>query len=154
MLKTFLKSSSRSNFIKYTKDKKKKNSSIGNQVGYIMIYLLILVYGLLSSLGLAYSNLAYIIPLMTASLLTAFSFFLTLFKAGGYLFSYKEYDLLLSMPFEIKDVVAAKFFYMYVKSLPLLISLSLSMYIGYTFGEGFSIVSTLFWMILTLVIPI
>ena len=154
LLKNFLKASSRRNFIKYTKDASKKKKSVGNSVAYVLIFLMIVIYGTLASIGLVYSGSANVIPVMTATLLTALAFILTLFRASGYLFSYKEYDMLVSMPFEIKDVVAAKFFYMYIKSLPLLIALSLSMYVGYLFGAKFSIVSMIFWLVLTLVIPI
>ncbi|MCQ2519505.1 MAG: hypothetical protein MJ107_03130 [Lachnospiraceae bacterium] len=154
LVKTFLKSTSYRNAVKYSTDKKRKNNSIGNMVAYGIVYLMLLVYVAAGSIGLSMSGMTSAIPGMCGILTVAMSFILTLLKSGGYLFGFKEYDMIVAMPFEIKDIVAAKFIYMYVKSLPMLVVMSLATYIGYAIGEGFDFWVLLIWLSLTFVMPV
>lgn len=154
LLKTFLKASSQRNFIKYSQDKKKRRNVIANSVAYAFVYLMVFAYCILNSVGMAMMGMENAIPGMCGVLIVALSFLFTLLKSNGYLYGYKEYDMLVAMPFEISDIVAAKFLYMYVKGFLLTGIISLSMYIGYAIGKGFDVFTLILWTVLTFALPI
>lgn len=53
------------------------------------------------------------IALVMASLI---SVFMSIYKAPGYLFSFKDYDILVSMPIKTGSILASKLFYMYINN--------------------------------------
>lgn len=154
LLKTFLKSTSSINVLKYSQDKKKrkyaKNTLTGNIIGCIVLAF----YVSLISIGLGRFSLADAIPVLCGEVLFAMPFIFTLLKAGGYLFGFKEYDMIMAMPFSANSVITAKFLYMYIKSFPLYGILSLSMLVGYIVGGKFSISYCIMWIILTVIVPV
>lgn len=154
LVNVFLKASSLSNQRKYSTDKKRKKNSSGNIAGRVILYLMLLIYVSLGTAGMALSGMAEVIPPTCAFMLTLVPLLFTLLKANGYLFGLKEYDMLVSMPFEIRDIVSAKFVYMYIKSMLMFAIMSAAMYIGYCIGTGFDFLVLLYWILLTIVTPI
>lgn len=154
LLKTLLRSTSLHNIYKYTKDKKKKRKVVGNYVGLTVIYLMLMVYSVAMCLGYGLAGIIDAAPAMCAMILSALAFFFTVFKTNGYLFNFKEYDMIMSLPFEASTVAGCKFLYMYIKALPWYISISLAMMIGYGFFAATSFAAYPIWIILTFFIPV
>ncbi|MCQ2537165.1 MAG: hypothetical protein MJ124_02075 [Lachnospiraceae bacterium] len=154
LLGTMFKATSSLNTLKYSKDKKKRGQIIGTAVGYALIYLLIIAYGAGSSYGVGTMGMGDSIPALTVISLFAVGFIFTLLKSNGYLYNFKEYDMLMSMPFEIKTIISCKFMYMYIKSLGLPYALSVSMMVGY----GLSVKPAFYvypcWLIISLFLPL
>ena len=86
--------------------------------------------------------------------LSLIAFLFTFFKTNGYLFAFKEYDMLMALPFEPKAVVGCKFLYMYLKNLPLYATVSVAVMIGYGMFEHPGVVTYVMWIILTAFIPL
>lgn len=154
LLRTMLKSSSQLNILKYTKDKKKKNQIIGNFVGMSFAYVALIAFCVLTCIGYGMAGIADCLPLISGMTICTLSFVFTVFKSNGYLFNFKEYDMIISLPFGVKDVAASKFLYMYVKSLPWYASLSLAMMIGYGYFMKPSVLVYPVWIILSLMLPV
>lgn len=154
LLKTFLKSTSSINVLRHSQDKAKRKYAKNSLVGEILGSVILAFYGTLVSLGLAKAGLTGEIPTLCAELLFAMPFILTLLKSSGYLFGFKEYDMIMSMPFSVNSIVTGKFLYMYIKSISLYGLISLSMLIGYSFGGKLNVISCISWIILTFVIPV
>ena len=154
LLRTFLKATSGRNILKYSTDKKQKSLIRGSYIGFGLVYCILLIYVTAASFGLGLIGMADIIPGMCGIIIFAMSLFFTLLKSNGYLFAFKEYDMIMSMPFEVKDVVSSKFLYMYVKNLPMNMVLALAMMAGYEFAKGLNILTIILWVILAFFLPV
>lgn len=154
LLKTFLKSTSLFNILKYSKEKKKKNNAVGSMVGLGFLYIFIIAYCVANSIGFGIFGMASSIPMLNAILISGMSFLFTILKANAYIFEFKEYDMIVSLPFEVKTIVADKFLYMYIKNLPWVLSISFSLLVGYGIYEKPGLIVYPLWMILTLFVPL
>ncbi len=154
LLKTFLQSTSSINVLKYSKDKNKRKYATSSLVGIVILDIVLVVYATMMSVGLAYSGLGRDIPGACALLLLVMPFLFTLLKANGYLFGFKEYDMIMSMPFSVKSIVSGKFWYMYIKAMPMYGLLSLSMLIGYAFGRYLTLWGCIQWIVMTFAMPL
>ena len=154
LVKTLLLSTSRINSCKYCRDKKKRGKMIGGMIGEAMLYILLMAYCVSNCIGFGFYGLADAIPVTCALVISGLSLVLTFFKANGYLFGFKEYDMLMSLPFEPKDIAACKFMYMYIKSIPWYMSVSVSMLICYGVYAKPSAAVYPVWLILSLLLPI
>lgn len=154
LLRTLLLSTSLHNIGKHSKDPKKKKKVTGGYIGIILLYAMLIGYSAMVSVGLGTAGFGEAIPLMGALIVCGMSFIFTLLRTNGYLFNFKEYDMLMALPFEVKDVAACKFLYMYVKSLPWYISIVFAMMIGYGIFERPNVLLYPVWMILSLFLPI
>ena len=94
LLETLLKSTSLFNTYKYSKDKKKQHRLIGNVMGFAIIYILLVAYSIAMCVGYGQLGIADSIPTMCAIIISSLAFIFTLFKTNGYLFAFKEYDML------------------------------------------------------------
>lgn len=154
LLRTLLMSTSQINILKHSKDKKKKGIIIGNFVGMSILYLFLMAYCIATCIGYSSLGMQDSIPVMCAIIISSIAFIFTIIKTNGYLFNFKEYDMLMSLPFKAKTVAAAKFLYMYIKTLAWFMSISLAMLIGYAMSAKPSIIVYPLWIILTLLLPI
>ena len=130
LLKTLLQSTSRMNILRHTTDRKKRRKIIGAYIGLVCIYGMLMVYSILMCIGYGEAGMIDAVPMICALLISGMAFILTIFKTNGYLFNFKEYDMLMSLPFEARTVAGCKFLYMYVKSLPWYGSISVAMLIA------------------------
>ncbi len=108
-----LKSTSLINRARYTKEKKVKNRAIGAMIGMFFLYAMMMGYFFASCIGLGVMGLQETIPEMCAISVSAVAFLFSVFKVNGYLFNFKEYDMLMALPYSPSDIAAAKFLYMY-----------------------------------------
>ncbi len=154
LLKNLLLSTSQWNSFKFCKDKKKRGNIIGNSIGQAILFILLMVYCVANCIGYSKFGLTKAIPEMCATLIASLAFIFTFFKTNGYLFNFKEYDMLMSLPYKPKSIAACKFIYMYIKSLPWFMSVSISMLIGYAIYEkpGFAVYPV--WIIHSMIMPI
>ena len=154
LLKTLLLSTSGRNIFRYSKDKKKRRKIIGSTIGVICLYAMIVAYSIVICIGFGTFGIIGAAPKMCAVMISSLAFIFTLFKTNGYLFNFKEYDMLMSLPFEAKTVASCKFLYMYVKSLPWYLSISLPMLIGYAWFSHPSVMVYPIWILLTFFLPV
>ena len=154
LLKTLLLSTSQRNIYRHTADKKKRTKIIWNYVGQVCIYAMLVGYSIAMCIGYGKLGIIDAAPVLCALIISALAFIFTLFQTNGYLFNFKEYDMLMSLPFESKTVAGCKFLYMYIKSLPWYISISLAMMIGYGIFAHPSVIVYPLWIILSLFLPV
>ncbi len=154
LLKTLLLSTSRVNIYRHTDDAKKRKKTVGAFIGALILYAMLMAYCVSMCIGYGQYGMIEQAPVMCALVISILSFVLTLLKTNGYLFHFKEYDMLMSLPFEAKTVASCKFLYMYIKSLPWLLSISLSMLAGYgCFAHPKAVVYPL-WLVLSFFLPV
>ncbi len=154
LLKTLLLSTSQINIYKYTKDKKKKKRVIANYVGLVCLYAMLIGYSVAMCLGYGAYGLTDSIPVMNGIVISLLAFLFTFFKTNGYLFNFKEYDMLMSLPFEASTVAASKFLYMYIKSLPWYMSIAIATLIGYSVYAHPIVIVYPLWVALSLILPV
>ncbi len=154
LLKGLMRSTSQWNIYRFSKDKKKKGRVVGNAIGMGVLYLFLMAYCIFTCVGYGSMGMTRFIPAICTLTISALAFFFTLFKTNGYLFNFKEYDMLMSLPFEAKTVAGCKFLYMYVKSLAWNMSISLAMLIGYAIYEKPKLAVYPVWLVLTLFVPV
>ena len=154
LLRTLLLSTSRRNSLKHCGDRKKRGKIIGGYIGQGILYLMLMAYCIANCIGYGVYGLAGSIPVMCAMLISLLSFILTLFKTNGYLFNFKEYDMLMSLPFSAKQIAACKFTYMYLQSLPWFLSVAVSMVIGYGICVRPAAAVYPVWLLLSLLLPL
>ena len=154
LIRTLLLSTDQINIYKHTDDKKKKSKIRLAYVGAAILYLMILGYLLVMTIGYGKMGIINTAPALCSMTLSLLAFIFTFLKTNGYLFNFKEYDMLMSLPFESKTVAACKFIYMYIKSLPWYLSISVAMLIGYAYFVRPSFIIYPMWIILTVVVPV
>lgn len=154
LLKTLLVSTSGRNVCRYSKDEKKRRRIVGNAIGVACLYAMLMACCIAICIGYGSVGLIDAAPAMCALMICALSFAFTFLKTNGYLFNFKEYDLLMSLPFEVRTVAACKFLYMYVKSLPWYMSISVAMLIGYGRYAHPSALVYPAWIVLSLFLPV
>ncbi len=154
LLKTLLMSTSSFNIFRYTTDKKKKGKIVGAFFGLLILYAMLMFYFIAACVGYGKIGLIDSAPVLCALSISAMAFIFTFFKTNGYLFNFKEYDMLMALPFEAKTVASCKFLYMYIKSLGWYMSISLSMMIGYGIYAKPGIITYILWIVLSLFLPI
>ncbi|MBQ0165538.1 MAG: hypothetical protein KBT02_00335 [Treponema sp.] len=154
LLSVLLRSSGNGNRYRYSKDKKERSKIAGTVVGNIVLDLCIAGLGFYMCYAYCFAGLGPELPALCSMGIVVASFLLTLLKTNGYLFAFKGYDMTVSLPFPIKDVVGSRFLYMYVKSLPLNLCISLSILAGYIIWVDFNFFSVVLWIVLTVLLPL
>ena len=154
LLRTLLLSTSQRNIYRHCKDKKKRGKIIGGAIGAALLYAMIMAYCILMCIGYGAAGMTDSVPVMCALVISLLAFLFTIFRTNGYLFNFKEYDMLMSLPFEAKTVAGCKFLYMYIKSLPWYLSISVAMLTGYgVYAKPVFHVYPL-WLILAIFLPV
>ena len=153
LLKALLLSTSTVNQMKYG-DSDKKRKMVTPIVGMVVLYVMLATYCILNCIGFGFIGIPGIIPVISVLTIAVCCFFFTLLKAGAYLYSFKEYDMLMALPLSVREIVAGKFLYMYVKSLPIILIASISTLIGYSVYVPTSAITWCVWLVLSLVAPI
>ncbi|UQZ32668.1 hypothetical protein C2I18_03295 [Paenibacillus sp. PK3_47] len=105
----------------HTKDARERRKGLFVSTAIAIGVLLIAVFSFMYSYGMAVAfeqmgrmDLLLAIMMAVTSLV---GFFTTVYKAGGVLFSYKDYDLLMSLPVKSSHVVASRVLQLYVLNL-------------------------------------
>lgn len=154
LLKALLLSTSRRNIYRHSTDKKKRKRIVGNTVAAVFVYAMLIGYCIAMCVGYGTYGIIDAAPVMCALTISVLAFLFTFFKTNGYLFNFKEYDMLMSLPFEARTVAGCKFLYMYIKSLPWYLSIALSMLIGYGIYARPGFLVYPIWIVLSLFLPV
>lgn len=154
LLKTLFRASGNLNILKYSTDKKKRSTARLNIIGMIILYVVLLVYCVAVSIGFGEYGMTEAIPKTTVLTISIISFIFTLLKTNGYMFNFREYDTIMSMPFPVRQIVEDKFMYMYMQSLPIMVITSVSMMIGYGIYVNPGVFVYVIWTALSFVIPL
>lgn len=154
LIRNMLLSTSGWNILKNEKDRRKRNKIIGGYVGMAVLLGMLFLYALLLSVGYGKMGLAQYIPVFCALTIIGMEFLFTVLKSNAYLFAFREYDMLMSLPFSVRSVVSCKFLYMYIRNLPWVVCISLPMMIGYGIYAKISIGSYLVWILLSVLLPV
>ena len=154
LFKTLLLSTSQWNVYKHTQDKKKKRRVVGNTIGLVILFIMLMALCISMSIGYGVLGMTKAIPVLCALMISLLAFVLTLFKTNGYLFQFKDFDMLMSLPFRESTVAGCKFLCMYVDTLPWFASISLAMLISYGIYAMPGIWVYPVWIILSIFIPI
>ena len=118
------------------------------------LYLMLMGYCALTAIGFGYIGMESLIPAMAAIMICLMAFFFTMLKASSYLFGFREYDMLMALPFSEKDIVASKFLYMYMKDIPWNLSISVAMMLGYALTAHPAWYVYPLWIVLTVFVPV
>lgn len=153
LLKTLLLSTSEINAYKYSKDKR-RGKVIGNMIGKGIVGLMLIIYFGLAGVGMNALGYTDAVPTLCAMTVSAMGLFLTLLRSTGYMFAFKEYDMLMAMPFSVKDVVACKFLYMYIKSMPTLLCMVVPLYVTYGIYAKVGILLWVIGLFLLILLPV
>lgn len=154
LLSVLLRSSGNGNRIRYSKDRKERGKLIGAAVGNIVLDICIAGLGLYMCYAYCVAGIGSELPALCGMGIVVASFMLTLLKTNGYLFAFKGYDMTVSLPFPISDVVASRFLYMYIKSLPFILSISLSLLAGCIIWTEISVTGIVMWALLSVFLPL
>ena len=154
LLRTLLLSTSQINIYRHCEDRRKRRRIIGGMIGMTLLYVMLMAYCIVMCVGYGTYGLIDSAPVMCALTVSLVAFFFTLFKTNGYLFNFREYDMLMALPFETYTIAACKFMYMYVKSLPWYLSISLAMMAGYGYFAGPAVRVYLIWILLSFFLPV
>lgn len=154
LLKTLLLSTNQWNIYKHTGDKKKRKKIVSSFIGAVVIYAMLMIYSVAICIGYGKLGMIQSAPVMCALVISLLALVFTLLRTNGHLFNFKEYDMLMSLPFESKTVAGCRFLYMYVKSLPWYLSISLAMMIGYGYFAHPAVYVYPIWIILSLFLPV
>ena len=154
LLRALLLSTSARNIRRYSRDKKKRRRVIGNAIGAAILYAMLMAFAVAVCIGYGKIGMIESAPVMCALIISGLAFVFTLFKTNGYLFNFREYDMLMSLPFKAQTVAGCKFLYMYLRSLPWYASISLAMMIGYgIYARPAPLIYPL-WIALSLLLPV
>lgn len=154
LIKTLLLSSSQINTYRHNTDKKKRRKIVTNFIGVGILYAMLMAYSVSMCIGYGQIGLISAAPVMCALVISVLAFIFTLLRTNGYLFNFREYDMLMSLPFEARTVAACKFLQMYIRNMPWYLSISVAMLAGYGFYERPHIAVYPVWFILSLILPI
>ena len=154
LMKALLLSASRVNAYRHTTDAKKRKKITGGIIGTVVIYVMIMAYSVSLGIGFGKYGIIDAAPVMYAIIVSALGFILTLFRTNGYLFNFREYDMLMALPFKSSAVAACKFLYMYIKCLPWYLSISIAMLAGYGYFAKPCFLTYPVWIALSFVLPI
>ncbi len=131
LLKTQFLSQSGINTLRYETDKKKKNRAVILAVIMTMLVIMLGVYCFGIGYGLGSIGLASIIPAYAFTITSLLVMFFTVFKASGILFAFKDYDMLMALPFQTTTVITSRFLLMY--GMNMLFSLVIMLPMGITY---------------------
>ncbi len=154
LLKTMLRSTSSINIIRYSHDKKARGRAWGMLIGTAFIDVFVFAMGALIAFGFSFLGHAEEVPLLAAMLIALMSLVFTFMKTNEFLFGFREYDMIMAMPFSVKSVVANRFLFMYMKDLPWNMVITLSMLTGYAIAVKPAAWVYPVWIILSLFVAI
>ena len=154
LVKTMHRASGRWNVYRHTADGKLRRKIVMGWVGLAVLYAMLVFYSGAMAFGYGEIGLRGVVPGMCALTVSALSFIMTLFRTNGYLFRFREYDMVMSLPFSARTVALSKFLLMYLRLLPWYLSLSLPMLAGYGLCGRTGLWVYPVWVVLTLALPL
>ena len=153
LLKYELKAHSTFNALKHTSGKG-KGGLVGILIGKSILY--ILLAGIIFAISMFISWIdkdAVAVPIMTTVAISALSLVFTLLKTNGYMFAFKEYDMLMALPFSVKTIASAKFLYMYIFNLGTTFVVMIPAIVACFIFSNLTVLGAIIWLVLSLFVP-
>ncbi|BCK00421.1 hypothetical protein [Anaerocolumna chitinilytica] len=94
------------------------------------------------------------LPELAVAIASVAMFFTTIYKVGGVLFGFKDFDFLLSLPLKFSTVVAGRLLLLYLINLPAAIIIMIPTGISYSLIAGWDIIALLFNFAGVLLLPL
>ncbi len=138
----------------------KKEKLKGFLIGLAILYALAVFFGMIGylfyDLGefLVFLNAADLMLVFLASYAILFGVFLAFLRSNGYIFHYKDYPLLGSLPIHSKTLLIAKLSLMFMMIYAMMFLMSLPVLFAYFYWTGFSIIRLLLSVVGLLFLPI
>ncbi len=154
LLRTLFLSTSLRNQYKYCKDRRKRKKIRGAIVGMALLYAMLIGYSFATCIGYGLAGLIDAVPVTCALTICSLAFIMAFFRSNGYLFNFKEYDMLMSLPFEPGKVAACRFLFLYGRLLPWFLSIVLASMVGYGMYAKPSVLVYPLWILLSLLLPV
>ena len=131
ILQNLIRTTSGFNVIRFSKDSNEKRRIVRRQLILLLIYIVLFAYSSIGAFGYVRVGLTDYIPTLNAFIILICEFFFSVTRVKGYLFGYKGYERLITLPFSIKEIATSRFWYLYLQNLPIALVISLSMEASY-----------------------
>lgn len=106
------------NKITHPKDKKEQRNTLIMSAVLVLTGFIMCGYVAAAAYGYAMIGLAKLIPQLMMTMASVFTMFAAFFKCRGLLFGFTDYDMIMSLPVNVSDVVISRFAVMYIFELP------------------------------------
>lgn len=154
LLKTQYLNQSSFNAYRQEKDRKKKRRQLGIYVGMALVFTMLVVYSFIIAYGYGYLGMQAAIPGYSLAISSIITLFFTFVKTNGFLFAFKDYDMIMALPVSTKTVITAKFLYMYINNLIFSLCVMIPMCAGYAIWAKPGIAVYLIWFVITCFAPL
>ncbi|MGF7046780.1 ABC-2 type transport system permease protein [Paenibacillus sp. DS2015] len=142
----------------HTRDVKERRKflllSIGILMGVAMIAVASFGYSYMMALTFEQMGRMDLLLAIMMAVTSIIAFFTTIYKASGVLFSYKDYDLIMSLPMKTSHVVASRVLQLYVLNLFFTLMIMLPAGAVYAIKVNPGVLYYLFFLITLLFIPL
>lgn len=142
----------------HTRDAKEKRKllllSIGILIGVVMIAAASFGYSFMMALAFEQIGRMDLLLAIMMAVTSIIGFFTTIYKASGVLFSFKDYDLVMSLPIKTSYVVASRVLQLYVLNLFFTLMVMLPAGVVYAIKVNPEALYYLFFLIILLFIPL
>lgn len=105
------------NEMRHSKDAKKKRNTIWMGIAWLFVFVVIIGYLVLLSMGLASMGMAQVIPVYLFTITSMVILIFTFLKAGSILFQMESFEMMMSLPVSRAAIVVSRFLTMYVTNL-------------------------------------
>ncbi|SHJ32038.1 hypothetical protein [Hespellia stercorisuis] len=141
------KNQSSLNVLRHETDTKKKHRMMGVYAGMAIVFVMMVGYSFAIAYGYGYLKMAYVIPGYSLAISSIIALVFTFVKTNGFLFAFKDYDMVMALPVSTKTVITAKFLYMYINNLIFSLCVMIPMCAGYAIWERPGVRTWLIWLI-------
>lgn len=142
------------NRIRHEADSKKRNRSIAMMLVLVFVAVIMAGYCFAISYGFGYMGMSEVVPGYALTITAMVTLIFTFFKTNGYLFAFKDYDLLMALPVKPEIIITAKFLYMYLNNLIFAAVVMLPMAVGYGIWQKTDVVGWISWGVGILIAPL
>lgn len=138
----------------HEKDKKKRHKTIGIFAAIAVFFLMLVIYSFLIAYGYGYLGMEQAIPGYSLAICSMITLFFTFVKTNGFLFAFKDYDIVMALPVSTKTIITAKFLYMYINNLIFSLCVMIPMCIGYAIWSRPGLLVYIIWFAVTCFTPL
>ena len=154
LVRTLLTASGSRNILKYETDKKKRRRAVGSLIGEGILYIIFAVLFFFLAVGLGSFGMIGAVPAICAVIISVLELIFSILRVGDYLFSRKDYEVLMALPFSPRELVTARFLSMYIRNLPSTLVSSFALMAGYGLFAKPAFYVYIIWVILTVFLPL
>ncbi|MDD3339816.1 MAG: hypothetical protein PHS82_13285 [Lachnospiraceae bacterium] len=142
------------NALRYETDRRKRNRTIAVYVSMALVILMMMAYSFLMAYGYGFLGMSNAVPGFALVISSVVTLFFTFIKSNGFLFAFKDYDMLMALPFTTGTVITAKFLYMYINNLLFSLCVMVPMGVGYAMWVHPSAITYVIWLVIAVATPL